>query len=319
LTLNFIDLDTFRESVEHLSLLPAIKELTLTGNPCTDWKSYSDYVIAKVPQLCRLDSTDITKSMKILAEQRLEELEKELEELAEGVRYKKAHEPVNPNAYTPENRLKDYQDEIDRKKEEERNKPKNPFEVPDEFKETRKGPPPVYHDDGEIRQCNEGRYNFKITEDDDNDRIIVELFLPKYLTTNLLDVDVNPLYVRFSVKDKITQLRLPHEIEVDKSKVERSKTTGALMVTCPTVYKRPKNTIEYKKEREEFKKREKMKQLEKEMKEKNYTKEESKQEEDAKTAKESSQTTEQSPSQQPEVVEEPYVPDFDLDELPDLE
>ena len=118
----------------------------------------------------------------------------------------------------------------------------------------KEGPPSVHHDNGEIRQWNEGRYPFKVTEDDDNDRVLVEIFLPKYLTTDLIDVDVNPLYVRFDVKGKIIQLKLPEEIEVEKSKVERSQATGAILVTCPTVYKRPRNTAEYKKEREEFKK-----------------------------------------------------------------
>ena len=169
--------------------------------------------------------------MKIRAEQRLEQLEKDLEELAEEAKWKKENEPVNPNAYTPETRLKDYTDELERKREEEKNKPKNPFELDDEFKVKKQGPPSIYHENGEIRQCNEGRYNFKIIEDDQNDLLIVEFYLPKHLGTDLLDCDVNPLYIRVTVKGKITQLKLPEEIEVEKSKVERSKTTGCLKVS----------------------------------------------------------------------------------------
>jgi hypothetical protein len=129
------------------------------------------------------------------------------------------------------------------------------------------------------------------------------------LTTDLVDCDINPTYVRFSVKDKITQLRLPEEIEVDKSKVQRSTTTGAIMVTCPTVYKRPKNTKEYKQEREEFKKKMVVDKLQKEMKEKKYAiekpMEENKEDFISKTTK--------------IATPEPYEPDFDLDELPDLD
>lgn len=152
LTLNFIDCDTFKESIEHLALCPNIKELTLTGNPCTDWVNYFDYVIAKIPQLRRLDSTDIIRSMQIKAEQRLEELEEELAIRAEEAAYKKEHEPINPNAYTPENRLREYEEELEKKRQDELNKPKNPFELPDEFKNTKKGPTPVHHENGEIRQ-----------------------------------------------------------------------------------------------------------------------------------------------------------------------
>ena len=129
-----------------------MKELTLTGNPCTDWKDYVDYIIAKIPQLRRLDSSDITKSMQIKAAQRLEELEKELEEKAEEVRFIKQNEPVNMSAYNPESRMKEYYDELEKKREEEANKPKNPFEVPDEFQSKREGPPPIYHENGDLRQ-----------------------------------------------------------------------------------------------------------------------------------------------------------------------
>jgi protein TilB len=306
--------------MEHLALCPNFKELTLTGNPCTDWPDYKDYVIAKIPQIKRIDSVDITKSMKIIAEQRLEELEKVLAEKAEEVTFKKANEPVNLNGYNPESRMKDYYDDLERKQQEELNKPKNPFEVPDEFKNKRTEPPSVYHENGDIRQCNEGRYNFKITEDDDNDRILVELFLPKYLTTDLLDADVNPLYIRFNIKDKITQLKLPEEIEVDKSKVQRSQTSGVLLVICPTVRKRERNTKEYKTEREEYKKKKKLAQLEKEMQEKSYIKylEEEKQEELTESHSKGDQKIKPGESDK-RIEEEPYEPDFDLDELPELE
>ena len=90
--------------------------------------------------------------MKIIAEQRLEELEIELVEKSEEVKIKRETTPVNLNAYNPETRMKDYYDEIERKKEDARNKPKNPFELPEEFMQKKTGPPSVYNVDGEIRQ-----------------------------------------------------------------------------------------------------------------------------------------------------------------------
>jgi protein TilB len=46
------------------------------------------------------------------------------------------------------------------------------------------------------------------------------------MDTSLLDVDLQPDYVRISVKDKVTQLSMPEEILVERSTVQRSATTG---------------------------------------------------------------------------------------------
>jgi len=48
LTLNFIDIEDLEESMENLACVESICELYMTGNPCTDWEGYKDYVIAKV-------------------------------------------------------------------------------------------------------------------------------------------------------------------------------------------------------------------------------------------------------------------------------
>jgi protein TilB len=169
LTLNFVDLDTFKESIEHLAQCENIKELVLIGNPCTDWPDYADYVIAKIDTLCRMDSTDITKSMKIVAIQKLDQLEKDLEEKAEEVRYKKANSEPDYKGYTAESRMKEYQDDLEKKRQDVLNKPKNPFEVDADYLHKRTGPPSIHYTSGEVRQCNEGKYRFKITEENDND------------------------------------------------------------------------------------------------------------------------------------------------------
>ena len=41
----------------------------LTGNPCTDYDGYRDFVIATLPQLCWLDGKEINKSERIVATQ----------------------------------------------------------------------------------------------------------------------------------------------------------------------------------------------------------------------------------------------------------
>ena len=48
LTLNFIDVEDLKESLENLEWCPNFTELYLTGNPCTDWPNYRQYTIAKV-------------------------------------------------------------------------------------------------------------------------------------------------------------------------------------------------------------------------------------------------------------------------------
>eukprot|EP00916_Digyalum_oweni_P026553 GHVL01043611.1.p1 GENE.GHVL01043611.1~~GHVL01043611.1.p1 ORF type:complete len:119 (+),score=33.56 GHVL01043611.1:721-1077(+) len=53
------------------------------------------------------------------------------------------------------------------------------------------------------------------------------------MDTSLIDVDINPTYVRCNIKGKITQLRLPEEIVICESSVKRSKQTGALLLHMP--------------------------------------------------------------------------------------
>merc|ERR1740121_2041605 len=95
--------------------------------------------------------------------------------------------------------------------------------------------PGVYNAKGEIRQCNEGRWDFNMDEWAVPGTVLFELGVPKYLDTTALDVDVNPLYVRCVVKEKVTQLKLPCEVRPDTSKVQRSRTTGCLRIEMPKV------------------------------------------------------------------------------------
>ncbi len=64
LTLNFIGTLT---SVDCLKKNYNLKHLTLTGNPCTDFDGYRDYVIVTLPQLDSLDGIEIKRSDRILA------------------------------------------------------------------------------------------------------------------------------------------------------------------------------------------------------------------------------------------------------------
>lgn len=48
LTLNFLDIEDLEESMENLSECESIVELYLTGNPCTNWPNYKEYIMGKV-------------------------------------------------------------------------------------------------------------------------------------------------------------------------------------------------------------------------------------------------------------------------------
>lgn len=55
------------------------------------------------------------------------------------------------------------------------------------------------------------------------------------MDTSLIDVDVQPTYVRVMVKGKPFQLVLSAEVQPDKSSAKRSQTTGHLLICMPKV------------------------------------------------------------------------------------
>lgn len=238
LTLNFIDVEDLEESIDNCQEAEELQDLYLTGNPCTYWEGYKDYVIGRVSQLKRLDGEEISKSSRLAARQKLKELNEKLKvAVEENIRKKESQDPEElKEAYTKESRVQQYEEMQARKREdEERQKKNSMFSDFREFDEQNKKKEPisVYNPQGEIRQCNEGRYEFVFDETPDKTCITLDLWLPKFMDTSLVNVDLNPLYVRVDIKGKITQLKFEEEILVDQSKVQRSTTTGVLKITMP--------------------------------------------------------------------------------------
>lgn len=80
----------------------------------------------------------------------------------------------------------------------------------------------MFRKSGEIRQCNEGKYKFKLREFDDPKLTFFEMEIPKYkfilyfniyisyfyinrfLDTSLIDVNLNPKWISVRVRDKLT-------------------------------------------------------------------------------------------------------------------
>lgn len=55
----------------------------------------------------------------------------------------------------------------------------------------------------------------------------------RYLETSLIDVDVQPKYVRVIVKEKVFQLALNEEVQTSAATSKRSQITGYLLITMP--------------------------------------------------------------------------------------
>jgi protein TilB len=238
LTVNFVDIEFLEQSIYNLKANIMLEDLYLTGNPCEDWTGFKYYVIAHLPRLKQLDGKLILPHEKIQARQQLPQLTEDLERAVIASLTKKAAEkgiPVSEGAYTKESRVEMYMEMAEQKEEKERNERRRMGTEPKPKRES----PGIYNARGEIRQCNEGKYDFNLDDQSEPGKVIFELGVPKYLETSSLDVDVNPLYVRCVIREKVTQLKLPAEVSPDASKVQRSKTTGALHIVMPVVDPRP--------------------------------------------------------------------------------
>ena len=261
LTLNFVDIDEFESSMHSLKTNEFLADLHLTGNPCTDYDRYRLFVIHSLPQLKRLDATEIKKSERILARQQYSSMLAEIRQKAATMKQSKNTGNTETGDVTAESveyehsvrgRKAAFQRDKDRERKDEeeklRQKEENPFKAPqDVLKETRKAMCVVEKEgkDGQLpKQRNIGRYEFKMDGMDDiyepKIRVIVEA--PKYLDTSEMFVDIHPLWFQVIIKNRSLLLHLPTEVKVSESSVRRVMCNGWLELIMPKVeYKeRPK-------------------------------------------------------------------------------
>uniref|UniRef100_A0A4W4GQG7 Leucine-rich repeat-containing protein 6 n=1 Tax=Electrophorus electricus TaxID=8005 RepID=A0A4W4GQG7_ELEEL len=246
LTVNFVGR---LSSVETLSQNVHLHELYLVGNPCAEFQGYRQYVLACLPQLQWLDGTAIGRSERIRALQdidglRRQILEQEAEYVEEREKQKKGLKETTlnrpqdldhdrdfwekPCTFTPESRLEAHRHlEEKRSQKEEMREPKN------------KGKPrrALITPEGRVLNVNEAKLGFTLSEDEDNNSVLLDLHVYRHLDTSLLDLDIQPTYVRVTVKGKVFQLVLPDEVKPDSSTAQRSQTTGHLLLTMPKVVK----------------------------------------------------------------------------------
>ncbi|CAM6046006.1 unnamed protein product [Sphagnum compactum] len=219
LTLNFVDLQQL-PSVTTLKANLHLRELFLTGNPCSDWGGYRKFVITELPHLKRLDAWEIKPTERIEAFQVCQVPTKCKNDKGEAIR-----------EYSPATRVAEHKEllklrENDNKttsirKEEKVSKRRNGFD-----------PLPI---EGRIYQKNEGGWEFKLRDDICENALVLDVVVGRYLDTSLIDVDVQPYLVRILVKGKLLQLHLPSEVKTDASIAQRSTTNGHLVVTMPLV------------------------------------------------------------------------------------
>ncbi|XP_060631870.2 dynein axonemal assembly factor 11 [Anolis sagrei] len=128
-----------------------------------------------------------------------------------------------PVPHTPEARLEAHR-YVEEKKKAKENR--------EQLKKV-KQPRTLITPEGRVLNVNEPKLSFSLKDDEENNQFILDLAVYRYLDTSLLDVDVQPTYVRVMIKGKPFQLVLPGEVKPDSSTAKRSQTTGHLVISLP--------------------------------------------------------------------------------------
>ncbi|RLN48982.1 hypothetical protein BBJ28_00015605 [Nothophytophthora sp. Chile5] len=155
--------------------------------------------------------------------------------------------------YTPHTRREMYMEMAEQKEEEEarrrENQPRERNTEAEHDEALRQARQQEERADGSIRQCNEGKWEFRLM--DEILDVILEVDLPRFLDTSLVDVDVHPSYVSIVAKNKILRLKFPELVHSDAGTAERSKITGTLRLTLPKAHVTPTQQLRAQLHREE--------------------------------------------------------------------
>ncbi|XP_031435262.1 dynein axonemal assembly factor 11 [Clupea harengus] len=256
LTVNFVSL---LSSVGSLRSNTHLKELFLLGNPCAQYQGYRPYVISTLPQLQSLDGEPIKRAERLRAGQDLETLkrrvlEQEAEQLQKREREKREGRKDNtptinngsdnaspaceteqlqkekefwetPCDFSPESRLEAHRHLEEKKRHCTTDREKKP-------KKSRT----LITEDGRVLNVNEPKLDFTLTEDEENSSIQLDLHVYRHMDSSLMEVDVQPTYIRVMVKGKVFQLVLSAEVKPDASSAQRSQATGHLLITMPRAH-----------------------------------------------------------------------------------
>ncbi|XP_073941961.1 touch insensitive larva B [Choristoneura fumiferana] len=264
LTVNFIGEIV---SVESLIGNYNLDNLYLTGNPCTDYDNYRDFVIGTLPQLAYLDGREIDRSERIKALQNLPVIRQDILFEQNEYRHRRRKQKARLEyeiQYKWDNEYKDM-DPDERNKKFYAEKCEHSPEVRHEMERMRllklksyetekkteeKRQYKFFAPDGRPFNINQAKIPF-LFNDTEPDKYVLDLAVYKHMDTSLIDVDVQPNYVRALIKEKIFQLHLPEEVDTTNSTAQRSQITGHLVVTMPkvNVIIKPQRALETEKEK----------------------------------------------------------------------
>lgn len=250
LTLNFIG---EIESIKSLRGLYNLQELFLTGNPCAEFNNYRDYVVATLPQLQYLDGQEVTSFEKISAKKRLSEIKPGIKKCQKEYGKFRVEQKlrVKKELARMEKELELITDEEERVKWfwncKSENCPETRIQiagfrkkkggsekgVSSEVDPNRESRLTLFAPDGRPFNINRAKLKFNLIDEPSHYELILEV--PKFLDTSAIDIDLQPTYIRVTVKGKIFQLALRDEVSIEKSSSKRAAITGQLLITMPKV------------------------------------------------------------------------------------
>lgn len=246
LTLNFIG-DIL--SVESLAGNYNLENLYLTGNPCTDYENYRDFVIGSLPQLASLDGKDIERSERIKALQNLPLIRSDILYEQESYKSERKAQKSRLERNIKDKWLNEYKDmdtdEITKKfwSEKSEHAPEVRYEIErmrilksktcnTETEKQEKRQIKFFASDGRPFNINQPKIKFRFSNTEPN-VYTLDLAIYKHLDSSLLSIDIQANYVRVTIKGKIFQLHLPEDIQIVNSTAQRSQITGHLLITMP--------------------------------------------------------------------------------------
>ncbi|XP_062518388.1 dynein axonemal assembly factor 11-like isoform X2 [Corticium candelabrum] len=265
LTVNFVGELT---SVDSLNSNEHLREIYLTGNPCSDFDGYRQYVVATLPHLKWLDGKEIEKSERILAMQEYDSVRESIlrqqrkylkKREAEKEEFKKVaesecdiddsdnKEDVERGSTTQQGNIADETEDDRFWQEKTAYTPESRLETHQQLSHKRKEAEApkqslwqipkreirLMSEDGRVLNINQGKWDFILNEDDSGQNIVLDVSIQRYLDTSLVDCDVQPGYIKCIIKGKVLQIVLPDAVNPDQSTAKRSQTTGHLVITMP--------------------------------------------------------------------------------------
>ncbi|XP_055592459.1 protein tilB-like [Uranotaenia lowii] len=247
LTLNFIGELT---TVETLRDNYNLRELFLTGNPCTDFEGYRDYVICALPQLESLDGQEISRTDRLKASRnfkinraRIVQLESQYQITRDEQKVRVAETIQQQEESTKDLTEDERSTQFWQQKSEhcpemrvlmsqysKRGKDRSNVSL-DDATRVPKRDPVLFAPCGRPYSLNAAKLKFNFVDEDDRYELTLHVY--KFLDTSLIEVDAQPSYIRVTVRGKIFQLALKEEIQLDASTCQRSSITGHMLIVMP--------------------------------------------------------------------------------------